>query len=95
MTNGPSSYTAQPSAPVEPVHANPTERYLYEIWREQRKQSDMQVQHLKWAASMQQKLTDISGRMLVLVLGLVILPWIVGIGIAFLSVLMTPTTRIR
>lgn len=55
----------------------------------------MQVQHLKWAASMQQKLTDISGRMLVLVLGLVILPWIVGIGIAFLSVLMTPTTRIR
>ena len=76
-----------PSVPAEPNHANAAERYLYEIWREQRKQSDMQVQQIRWSTSMHQKLSEISGRMLVLVWGLVILPWLVGMGIAFLSFL--------
>lgn len=60
---------------------------MYEIWREQLKPSEMQKRQLNLAVPIRQNLSDLSGRMLVRVWGLVILPCRVGLGIGFLSLL--------
>ena len=44
-----SGIATPPSSPAhsEPTHANPTEQYLFEIWREQKRQSDILANQLK------------------------------------------------
>ena len=87
MTNVPASQDTPPSAALEEIQqrqADISSRMLIE----QRAQSDL-------LRGMSQKLSDISGRMLVLVWGLVLLPWVCGGLYALWALIVGPRLGYR
>lgn len=78
MTNVPASQNMPPSVPATPNHASPTERYLYELWREQLKQTHILGEQL-------QRMTSIALGVTFVVFAVVVVP-LMGFLLRFIGI---------
>jgi hypothetical protein len=85
MTNVPASQSVPPPVPAKPNHANPAEYYLYEIWREQLKQSDILANQLKQIQAIGSQLTGVALGVTLVVLAVVVVP-LIGLLLRFIGI---------